>query len=78
MLIRDLPEPPNETRLLIMDNAGGATYVWRNDHLAQGSIERWFRPAPLPQSPPVATWEEITRNAISIWGISSAPIAIRK
>lgn len=77
-IIESLDEPANETKLLVIDQSGGATYFWRDDHRSQGSAERWFRPAPPLHGALGVTWEEVVRNAFSVWGLSSKPLAVFK
>lgn len=73
---RDLPEPKDGTHLLVVDDRGGATYAWRDDHRAERSVERWYRPGqPVAWEQMASTWAELVRNAIAIWGLSEEPLA---
>lgn len=76
MLIDGLEELPDGTRLLIMYMNGSATLFWRDDHRAQGEAMRWFRPGKYQSwNQTAVTWEEVTRDALSVWGLSEHPIA---
>ena len=76
MIVESLGEPANEAKLLVMDRSG-ATYFWRDDHRAEGSSERPHPRPPLQEAIGVA-WDEAVRSAISVWGLSSKPLAVFK
>lgn len=78
---QDMPEPPNNTLLVVIDIEGTPIAIWRDDdHAATDSQtthedQRWFGLGDTPAWEFPDTWQDVISDASAIYVVPSYPIA---